>query len=199
MRALSYPRRQQYGRITRALQRGLLATVALALALAAAGARLATVALGFALLAAGLAIDSRRSLRLARRSRIGANSEEKVRAELAILEHEGWRIHHSLRWHRGGDIDHLALAPAWTALAFAIETKTRSYTVRDLERSREVAGWLTTNRRGWCGRGALPVLCLAGARRVERWEDGVAVVSLDRLTPVLRRLAGTAPRPGFLR
>ncbi len=59
-----------------------------------------------------LAAGCRRSLRLAARSGVGARSEAEVHRALAGLEREGWRIRHSLRWHGGGDIDHVAIAPA---------------------------------------------------------------------------------------
>jgi hypothetical protein len=199
MRAISYPRRQQYRRLVRAAQFALLALVLMLLAAAAAGAGLALVAL---VLGAGgvlLAVRARQWGELARRSRIGARSEDKVRHELRVLEREGWRTMHSLRWQGGGDIDHLAIAPPAAGVAFAIETKTRSYTLADLDRISRITGWLVQRRRGWCRQAAIPVLCLAGTRGVERFEAGVAVVSLNRLVPVLRRLAGTTPRPGFLR
>ena len=198
MRALSYPRRQQYRRLLDALKAVAVAAVALLLALAAAGAGMGLPALGLAVLAAALAVRSRRSLSLARRSRIGANSEQEVRVALRWLEREGWRTRHSLRWHHGGDIDHIAIAPQSAGVAFAIETKTRTYTPGDLARVSEIAVWLRMRRRRWCRYGAVPVLCLAGTRGVERWEGGVAVVSLDRLLSILCRLAGTTRKPWFL-
>jgi hypothetical protein len=199
MRAISYPRRQQYQRLVRAARLALLAVVQMLLAAAAAGAGLAPVALVLGAGALLLAFRARRWGGLARRSRIGAGSEDNVRRELGVLEGEGWRVMHSLRWHGGGDIDHLAIAPPASGVAFAIETKTRSYTLADLDRISRIAGRLAQRRRGWCRQAAIPVLCLAGTRGVERFEAGVAVVSLNRLVPVLRRLAGTTPRPGFLR
>jgi hypothetical protein len=42
------------------------------------------------------------------------------------------------------------------------------------------------------------VLCLVRARGLEGIEDGVLVVSLDRLAPALKAGAGTSARPGFL-
>jgi hypothetical protein len=36
------------------------------------------------------------------------------------------------------------------------------------------------------------------ARAVERIEDGVLIVSLERLVGALRTAAGTAERPGFI-
>jgi hypothetical protein len=79
-----------------------------------------------------------------------------------------------------------------------IETKTRTSDARHLHHARQTAVWLRRYRRRWCRRGALPVLCVAHARRLEHVEDEVLVVSLDRLEPALRAGAGTSPRPRFL-
>ncbi len=143
-----------------------------------------------------LLIDGRRWVRLSGRSLVGARSEDAVRGALTVLATEGWRVRHSLPYRRRGDIDSVAIAP--TGLAFAIETKTRTFDARHLARTRQTAVWLYRHRRRWCRRGAFPVLCVVRARGVQRVEDGVLVVSLDRLAPALRAGAGTSPRPGFL-
>ena len=103
---------------------------------------------------------------------------------LAPLKAEGWRLRHSLSWHGGGDIDSVAIAP--TGIVVAIETKTRTYEARHVARVREQADWLSRRRRSWARNGALGVLCLVRARGVERVERDVLVVSIDRLTQVLR-------------
>ena len=141
-------------------------------------------------------IDARRWAGLARRSRIGARSEDEVRRALAALEAEGWRLRHSLPYRGHGDIDSVAIAP--TGVAFAVETKTRTFDVRHLAGVREMALWLYRRRRRWCRRGALPVLCVVRARSLERIENGVLIVSLDRLVPALRVAAGLSKRPTFL-
>ena len=65
-----------------------------------------------------------------------------------------------------------------------------------LARVREQAAWLARRRRRWARRGALGVMCLVRARGVERVEHDVLVVSVDRLTHVLRVAAGMdPPRP----
>ena len=87
----------------------------------------------------------------------------------------------------------------WSGLAFAIETKTRTYRPHDLARDRPIAQWLAKLTAAGAACGAVPVLCLAGSHGIERWEAGVAVVSADRLVPVLTRLAGTTAKPRFLR
>ncbi|HYB31077.1 MAG TPA: nuclease-related domain-containing protein [Solirubrobacteraceae bacterium] len=141
-------------------------------------------------------IDTRRWLRLASRSRLGARSEHAVRAALATLQAEGWQLRHSLPYRGHGDIDSVAIAP--TGMACVIETKTRTFHASHLAKTREMAAWLCRHRRRWCRAGALAVLCVVRARSLERVEDDVLIVSLDRLVPALRVHAGTSPRPRFL-
>ncbi len=95
-----------------------------------------------------------------------------------------------------GDIDSVAIAP--TGIAFAIETKTRTFDDRHVARVQEMADWLRTRRRRWCPQGALAVLCVVHARRLERVEAGVLIVSLDRLLEALRTAAGARERPRSL-
>ena len=192
----SFPRRQQYRRVRRAAARGLAGLVVCMLAVIAAGAGTWAVAGALLLVVLVLLVDTRRWVRLAARSRIGAESEDEVRRALAALEAEGWRLRHSLPYPGRGDIDSMAIAP--TGSAFVIETKTRSFDARHLAAVREMAAWLHRRRRRWCRRGALPVVCVVRARGLERVEDGVLIVSLDRLVAALRVAAGTSRRPAFL-
>ena len=185
------------GGSSRALRCATYAVLALTLAAAAFGLGVRGIAALLLVVATASTARSWHWLRLARRSSIGARSEQRVRTRLRELEHDGWRVRHSLRWHGGGDVDHIAIAPA-VGLAFAIETKTRTYRPNDLARIGAIADWLAKHR-SWCRRGAVPVLCLAGSHGIERWEAGVAVVSADRLVPVLTRLAATTRKPRFLR
>jgi hypothetical protein len=134
---------------------------------------------------------ARRWLALAGRSRAGARSEDDVQRALTPLHAEGWRLRHSLPWQGGGDIDSIAISP--TGIAVAIETKTRTYDGRHLARVREQAAWLSRHRRRWARNGAIGVMCLVRARGVVRVEHDVLVVSIDRLTHVLRLAAGTRP------
>jgi hypothetical protein len=196
VRSLSFPRRQQYRRLRRAAGSGAAATAASALAITAARAGATALAGALVLVMIGLALDARRWLRLAARSRVGARSEDAVHGALAALEAEGWRLRHSLSYRGRGDIDSVAIAPR--GIAFVIETKTRTFNANHLANTREMASWLHRHRRPWCRRGVLPVLCVVAATTLERSEDGVLVVSLDRLLPALRVLAGTSPRPRFL-
>jgi len=192
----SFPRRQQYRRLRRAAASGAAAIAAGALAATAAGAGATPLAGLLALLMAALVVDARRWVRLATRSGVGAQSEAEVRRALGRLEAEGWRLRHSLPCGGRGDIDSVAIAP--NGLTFAIEAKTRTFDARHLAHARQTAAWLYRHRRRWCRRGALPLLCVVRARGLEGVEDGVLVVSLDRLVPALRAGAGTSPRPEFL-
>jgi hypothetical protein len=186
--SMNYARRLQYRRLLRAGEAGGSGVVIALLGSAAASDGALNLAVGLLLIAAALGLCSRHQLSLAGRSRVGARSEDEVRGVLAPLEAEGWRMRHSLRWQGRGDIDSVAISP--TGIAVAIETKTRSYDRRHLARVREQAAWLSRRRRRWARSGALAVMCLVHARCVERVEDDVLVVSIDRLTYVLCLTAG---------
>jgi hypothetical protein len=146
---------------------GLTSTAAAVLGLfvVRAGAGLPGVVLLAGAVVVGL--RARHWLSLAGRSAVGARSEDEVRRALEPLRESGWRLRHGLRWHGGGDIDWVAIAPS--GLGFAIETKTRTYDERHVDRVREQAGWLGRRRRRWCRRGALPVLCAVRATGMERY------------------------------
>ena len=88
----------------------------------------------------------------------------------------------------------MAIAP--TGIAFAIEIKTRSFERGHLAAVRAMAVWLYRRRRRWCRRGALPVLCVVRERAVERVDDGVLIVSVERLVGALRRRPGQRGVPG---
>ncbi len=181
---MNYARRQQYRRLSRAAQAAAGSVVAALLALVVGGTGAAALT-GLLLLAAlGLCLYARHWLVLAGRSRVGARSEDDVQRALKPLQAEGWRLRHSLPWQGRGDIDSVAISP--TGIAVAIETKTRTYDGHHLARVREQAAWLLRRRRRWARKNALGVMCLVRARGVERVEDDVLVVSIDRLTHVLR-------------
>ncbi len=185
---MNYARRQQYRRLSHAGRAALGSLVAGVLGLVVASAGSAALGGLLVLTAVGLGFYARRWLSLARRSRVGARSEDAVQRALAPLQAEGWRLRHSLPWQGRGDIDSVAVSP--TGIAVAIETKTRTYDGRHLARVREQAAWLARRRRRWARSGALAVICLVRARGVERVEDDVLVVSIDRLTYVPRLTAG---------
>jgi hypothetical protein len=188
---VNYARRQQYRRLSRAGKAALGSAVTALLGLAVASAGAAPLAALLLLTAVGLGFYARHWLSLARRSRVGARSEDEVRRTLAALQGEGWRLRHSLPWQGGGDIDSVAISP--TGIAVAIETKTRTYDRRHLARVREQAAWLSRRRRRWARSGALGIMCLVRAHGVERVEHDVLVVSIDRLTRILRVAAGMGP------
>jgi hypothetical protein len=106
-----------------------------------------------------------------------------VQHALAPLMAEGWRLRHSLRWQGRGDINSVAIAP--TGVAVELETKTRTYDAGHLARVHKQAAWLARRRRRWSRHGTLAVLCLVRVRGVERVEQDVLVVSIDRLLPLL--------------
>jgi thioredoxin 2 len=187
----NYARRQQYRRLVHAGETTLGSVIAALLGLAILSAGAAALAGLVLVTAVGLGLYARHWLSLASRSRVGARSENEVQRVLAPLRAEGWRLRHSLPWQGQGDIDSVAIAP--TGIAVAIETKTRSYDGRHLARVREQAGWLSRRRLRWARNGALAVMCLVRVRGVERVEHDVVVVSIDRLTHVLRVAAGMGP------
>ena len=193
---MNYPRRQQYRRLGRAVATGAGGLLAAGGALLAAAQGALGITLVLLLAAVGLGAYARHWSRLAARSRVGARSEEQVQRALSALAAEGWRLRHSLPWQGRGDIDSVAIAP--TGVAFAIETKTRTFDDQHVARVHEMANWLRARRRRWCPQSALAVLCVVHARRLERAEAGVLIVSLDQLVGALRTAAGTRERPTFL-
>jgi hypothetical protein len=93
-----YPRRQQYRRLSRVGETALGSAIN---GPAQSDGRLCRCGSARGLPAARsdrLGLAARRWLSLARRSRIGAKSEDEVQRVLAPLEAEGWRLRHSLPW-----------------------------------------------------------------------------------------------------
>jgi Nuclease-related domain len=193
---VNYPRRQQFRRLGRAVATGTGILIAAGMALLAGSQGGFWIAIPLLLVAIALGASARNWARLAGRSRMGARSEEHVQRALAPLAAEGWRLRHSLPWQSRGDIDSVAIAP--TGIAFAIETKTRTFNDQHVARVKEIASWLRARRRRWCPEGSLAVLCVVHARRLERVEAGVLIVSPDRLVGALRTASGTRQRPRFL-
>jgi HEAT repeat protein len=113
---INYARRLQYRRLSRAGAAAAAGSggVLLAAVLASDGAR----SLGglVLVLALGLGLYSRHWLSLARRSAVGARSEDAVRRVLQPLQAEDWRMRHSLQWQGEGDIDSVAIAPTGIAI-----------------------------------------------------------------------------------
>jgi hypothetical protein len=188
---VNYARRQQFRRLSHAGRAALGGLVSALIGLVIASAGAVAFAGPLLLMAVGFGLYARHWLSLAGRSRVGAQSEDEVQRALAPLRAEGWRLRHSLAWQCQGDIDSVAIAP--NGVAVAIETKTRTYDGRHLVRVREQAAWLSRRRRRWARNGALGVICVVRARGVERVEHDVLVVSIDRLTHVLRVAARMGP------
>jgi len=181
--AISYPRRQQLRRLRRAATRAAQAAVALAAAVFCARTGEGALAGALALVGAALAVSSRRALRLAGRSRVGAESEAQVRRLLEVLRDDGWQVSHAVNRPGGGDLDHVVRSPH--GIGFVIETKTLRYTHAHVLRTADAAR--RHAHRRYPG-GVRPVLCLTRTRSVERSEGGVLVVSPDRLMPALHRI-----------
>jgi hypothetical protein len=193
---VSYPRRQQLHRLLRAARLAAGAMLASVGALLLGSAGYAGLAVSLGAVAAVLGLLSRRALRLARRSRVGAESEAQVRRALEPLAREGWRVAHAVDWPGRGDLDHVLRSPS--GMGFVIETKTLRYTRAHLARTVDSARWLA--RRRWrYPAGVCPVICVTRARRTEHIEDEVLVVSLDRLMPALRRTRPSASDGGQTR
>ncbi len=194
---MSYPRRQQLRRLRHAGTRAVEATLAVAAALTLAWIGEAAFAFAAVLLAAVLSLDGAHAFRLAARNAVGADSEAQVRRLLEPLTRDGWHVRHAMDWPGAGDVDHVVSAPS--GMGFVIETKTLRYTRAHRVRTADAARWLARRRRHYPS-GVRPVICMARARRVERIEGDVLVVSLDRLMPALRQAAGSGPwRPGSMR
>ena len=184
---VSYARRQQLRRLAHAGTRTVQTGVALTTAAFYFQSGEPALAAALGAVAVALALSARRALRLAARSRVGAESEARVRRALEPLTREGWQVRNAVDWPGGGDLDHIVRSPS--GMGFVIETKTWRYTRDQVVRTAKTARWLARRRRQYpCG--VRPVICLSRARGVERSEHGALVVSLDRLIPVLRQGAG---------
>src|SRR5207237_5227637 len=120
-----YARRQQYRRLSRAGTASAASVAAALLALALASVGAISLAGLLLLTAVALGLYTRYWLGLARRSGVGAQSENEVRRVLAALDAEGWRVRHGLRWQGRGDVDSVVVAPG--GVGFAVDTETRSY------------------------------------------------------------------------
>ena len=107
---VNYARRQQYRRLSRVGEAGIRAAGTALLGLWAASVS-ADLSVCLLIVAAALGLRARHWLSLARRSRVGARSEDAVQRALTPLQAEGWRLRHSLPWQGGGDIDSVAISP----------------------------------------------------------------------------------------
>ena len=117
---MNYARRQQYRRLSRAGRLGLgsAAVALLGLFVLRNGAGV----FGGLLLALAVVLgrEARRWLFLARRSRLGARSEDEVRRVLAPLQGRGWRLRHGIRWSGAGGIDSVAVSPSGVGFVIVV-------------------------------------------------------------------------------
>ena len=86
---LSYPRRQQYRRLSHACAALAGSTIAALLAFVATSVGLVLLAGVLVVVAVALGVSARQWLTLAERSRVGARSEDEVRRALASLRRQG--------------------------------------------------------------------------------------------------------------
>jgi hypothetical protein len=166
---MNYPRRQQYRRLSKAGEAAVGSVVAAMLAFAAVSAGAPALAGPLLLTAVGLGLYSRHWLSLARRSRVGARSEDAVQRALAALQAEGWRLRHSLAWRGGvGEI-----STRWRSPRPVLRWRSRP---RRGPTTLAISLWCASRQRGChgaadggpptarsascalCGRGALSVL-----------------------------------------
>jgi len=124
-RGLNYARRQQYRGLSKATTAATAGVGAVVLALAAARAGAVFAAVVLLAVAFGLGLQARHWVSLARRSGVGARSEDEVRRALAPLEADGWRARHSLPWRGRGDIDWRRLHPASRSRSRRIDAHVR--------------------------------------------------------------------------
>jgi len=102
---MNYARRQQYRWLLRAGEAAAGGTIVALLGVVAASVGAAYLAAALVLTAVALGLYSRHWISLARRSAVGARSEDAVQGALAPLQTEGWRLRHSPPWQGQGDID----------------------------------------------------------------------------------------------
>ena len=190
MRA-SYASRQEWRSLRKAASRGAGAAVAILAAALAARANQAVLAVLLVLASGVLTLASRHALGLARRSRVGVESEMQVRRALQALARDGWHVRHAVDWPRGGDLDHVVRSPS--GIGFVIETKTLRWNRVQLVRTIEAARCLGRRRRRY-PRGVVPVICVVRARSLERRDGNLLIVSLDRLLPAVRVAAAKGDR-----
>jgi len=169
-------RRSAHNHREQGVMLALLAAAALILAAvigpdAAGGVAALPCALGLLLV-----FEARRELRLGRRYRVGAVSEERVGSRLWALEARGWLVAHDVAKAGDGNVDHLVHSPAVT---FVVETKTSCPRERDIEQARRQAQWAVATYGP--GREVIAVLCVQRSKDRPRLAAGVYVVGAPHL------------------
>ena len=180
---LNYPRRQQYRRLSHAGAAALGSAITALFGLVAASAGSAPVSGSWSLLPPGWGSPLAAGCRSP--GEVGSAPSRRTRCGVCWLRSKpkaggfgtpglagagrhrlgGDRPHRRRGRDRDEDQDVRPAPPRWV---------------------RDQAVWLTRRRRRWARNGALGVMCLVRARGVERVDEDVLVVSIDRLTHVLR-------------
>jgi len=146
------------------------------LALAHAGA----LGVPLFLLAVYLGVRGHRQHGLSKRWLAGARAERAVGRALRALAGEGCVVMHDIDTGRG-NVDHLV---AYEDVTFAVETKYRRFEPSHLDQARRGARRMAHDYHRPCH----AVICLAyGASRLEQ-QDGVWIVSRDRVVGLVRWL-----------
>jgi hypothetical protein len=105
---------------------------------------------------------------------LGLRSERRVQQELAPSASRCFVAHDlSLPW--GGNIDHVVCGPSG---AFAIETKTNRYLMKDLAIARRRSAWLS---RKLDDHWVTPVICLVNREQRPYQRDGVWIMDAAEL------------------
>jgi hypothetical protein len=112
--------------------------------------------------------------------RRGADAEAAVGNVLDSLVSEGYGVLHDVDSIVSGNIDHIVLGPTGV---FIIETKSRSYELAHLKRTKMAA---TRVAEILDRRFVVPVICLHLRPDELRRHDGVDVVGIDRLVDFMR-------------
>jgi transposase-like protein len=128
-------------------------------------------------LAASQTTSTRSSCTCATRSDTANGSGQRISGNGRSVRFAGARHGGARREAASGSKPHrLVTPPPWKLTRLTV----------GLARVCEQAACLSRRRRRWCRRGAMPVVCLVRPRGIERVVQGVLVVSIDRLIPVLR-------------
>jgi hypothetical protein len=190
---VNYARRQQYRRLARSANGAAGCGAALMLSFVLASLGMASLTIGALLFAVGCAVYARHWLKLAGRSRVGAvggrgEAGASSAGEAGVAVAAWSRVARARRHRFGGD------------RAGHGGVRDRDQNTRDMS----FATWLVCMIRrcgfgaggdGGAATGVLPVLCVVRARCFQRWEQGVLVISLDRVVPTLK---AAAVDPGWL-
>jgi hypothetical protein len=116
---------------------------------------------------------------------VGGEAEVRIADALEPFRAMGWDVVHDVRKDKGGNVDHLVLAPN---IAFAIETKSGRETAGARGQTLASAAWAKEKyRRRWVN----GVLCVLTDPPPAAKKVGLAwVTGIDELPRLLQRLSG---------